>query len=817
VKEVETLLQDIRYGLRMLRKSPGFTAVAVMTLALGIGANTAIFSVVEGVVLAPLRYFEPDRLVTVWENNPRFSRVWDSYPNFQDWQRSARSFQQMAAFREQQIDLTFPGTPSHLEASQISSGFFHTLGTELALGREFTPQENQPGGAPVVVISHHLWRERFGGSPAVLGKSVTVDGVNYSIVGVAPPGFRLNDDADVYTPLGQLDPLLLNNRASHDGIFTFARLKPGVSIFQSQAEMSTIQNRLDRLYPNDNRDLGVYVEPLKQVIVGDAGQTLALLLGTVGLVLLIACANIANLLLARSAGRSREFAIRSALGANRSRLVRQQLTESVILSLTGAGLGSLIAFLGIRSALLAMPGVLPRSEDVSVNAPVLLYTLIVSLMVGILFGLAPALKSWRADLQLSLKEGGQGSTVVHRRTQSSFVVVQVALTLVLLVAAGLLFRTMLHLWNINPGFDTNHIVALKVGVSHSLTKTPSGTRVAYKQLIERIRQIPGVEAADFTTAVPLSGQGGYLPFWLDSQKPESLQGAPRMGWFLTGPDYLRTMGMQLLQGRFLTEHDDTKSPCVAVIDSNFARSFFPDGKPIGHTITAGFAAFGPCAIVGIVNHVTYARLQDSGPADQYQAYYSLYQDPDQWVPFNYPDASIIVRTPLDARTLIPAIRAAVYQDSNDQPIYNVQTMQQIISNSMSEQRFPMMLLGAFAGLALLLASVGIYGMISYSVAQRVQEIGIRMALGADKARVLRLFVGQELKLVLSGIAIGTIGALMLTRTLKSFSHLLYGVGTQDPLTFAAVSIVLIAVAALAGYIPSRRATKVDPMVALRYE
>jgi predicted permease len=814
---METLLQDVRYGLRMLRKSPGFTAVAVMTLALGIGANTAIFSVVEGVVLAPLRYFEPDRLVTVWENNPRFSRVWDSYPNFQDWQRSARSFQQMAAFREQQIDLTFPGTPSHLEASQVSSGFFHTLGTELALGREFTPQENQPGGAPVVVISHHLWRERFGGSPAVLGKSVTVDGVNYSIVGVAPPGFRLNDDADVYTPLGQLDPLLLNNRASHDGIFTFARLKPGVSIFQSQAEMSTIQNRLDRLYPNDNRDLGVYVEPLKQAIVGDAGQTLALLLGTVGLVLLIACANIANLLLARSAGRSREFAIRSALGANRSRLVRQQLTESVILSLTGAGLGSLIAFLGIRSALLAMPGALPRSEDVSVNAPVLLYTLIVSLMVGILFGLAPALKSWRADLQRSLKEGGQGSTVVHRRTQSSFVVVQVALTLVLLVAAGLLFRTMLHLWNVNPGFDTNHIVALKVGVSHSLTKTPSGTRVAYKQLIERIRQIPGVEAADFTTAVPLSGQGGYLPFWLDSQKPESLQGAPRMGWFLTGPDYLRTMGMQLLQGRFLTEHDDTKSPCVAVIDSNFARSFFPDGKPIGHTITAGFAAFGPCAIVGIVNHVTYAHLQDSGPADQYQAYYSLYQDPDQWVPFNYPDANIIVRTPLDARTLIPAIRAAVYQDSNDQPIYNVQTMQQIISNSMSEQRFPMMLLGAFAGLALLLASVGIYGMISYSVAQRVREIGIRMALGADKARVFRLFVGQELKLVLSGIAIGTIGALMLTRTLKSFSHLLYGVGSQDPLTFAAVSIVLIAVAALAGYIPARRATKVDPMVALRYE
>ncbi|HEX4783949.1 MAG TPA: ABC transporter permease [Candidatus Sulfotelmatobacter sp.] len=812
-----SLGQDLRYSLRQLRKSPGFTAVAVFTLALGIGANTAIFSVVEGVVLAPLHYREPDRLVMVWENNPRFPRVWDSYPNFQDWQRSAGSFQQMAALREQQIDLTFPGAPSHIKASQISSGFFSALGTELALGREFAPQENQPGGAPVVVISDHLWRERFGGSPGALGKTVTLDGVTYLIVGVAPRGFRLFEDADVFTPLGQLDPLILNNRGSHDGIFALARLKPGVNLPQSQGEMNTIQSRLDRLYPNDNRDLGIYVEPLKQVIVGDADQTLALLLGAVGLVLLIACANIANLLLARSAGRSREFAIRSALGANRARLARQLLTESVILSLTGAGLGTLIAFLGIRSALPAMPGILPRSENVSVNAPVLLYTLIVSLVVGILFGLAPALKSWSADLQVSLKEGGRGSTIAHRRTQSSFVVVQVALTLVLLVGAGLLLRTILHLWSVNPGFDTNNVVALKVGVSRSLTKTPSATRVAYKQLIERIRQIPGVEAADFTTSVPLTGEGGYLPFWLDSQKPESLQAAPRMGWFLTGPDYLRTMGMQLLQGRFLTEHDDTKSPCVAVIDSNFARAFFPDGRPIGHTITAGFAAFGPCAIVGVVNHVTYADLQDSGLANQYQAYYSLYQDPDQWVPFNYPDASIILRTPLDAATLIPAIKAAVYQDSSDQPIYSVQTMQQIISNSLSEQRFPMILLGAFAGLALLLASVGIYGMISYSVTQRVQEIGIRMALGADKTKVLRLFIGQELKLVLSGIAIGTIGALILTGTLRSFSHLLYGVGSQDPLTFAAVSIALIALAALAGYIPARRAANVDPMVALRYE
>ncbi len=552
------LIHDLRYALRQLRRNPGFTVVAVLTLALGIGANTGIFSVVEGVVLTPLPYFEPDRLVMVWENNPRFPRVWDSYPNFQDWQRSAGSFQQMTAFRQQGVDLTSPGTPSHLNSGQISLGFFRTLGVELALGREFTPQEDQHGGAPAAVISNHLWRKRFAGSREVLGKTVTVDGVNYSIVGVAPSGFRLQDEADVYTPLGQLDPIILNDRGSHEGIFTFARLKPGVSVSQAQAEMSTIQNRLDRLYADDNRDLGIYLEPLKQAIVGDAGQTLTLLLGAVGLVLLIACANVANLLLARSAARNREFAIRSALGANRARVAQQLLAESVILSLAGASLGIAIAFFGIKSVLAAMPEILPRSEDVSVNAAVLLYTLAVSLLVGILFGLAPALKG--ADPQASLKEGGRGSTVVHRRAQSSFIVMQVALTLVLLVGAGLLLRTILHLWNVNPGFDTKNVIAFKVGVSHSLTRTPSSTRVAYQQLMERIRQIPGVQAADFTTAVPLTGQGGYLPFWLDSQKPESLQGAPRLQAFLTGPDYFRTMGIPLLQGRFLAREDTTNSP-----------------------------------------------------------------------------------------------------------------------------------------------------------------------------------------------------------------------------------------------------------------
>jgi predicted permease len=537
----------------------------------------------------------------------------------------------------------------------------------------------------------------------------------------------------------------------------------------------------------------------------------------VGLVLLIACANVANLLLARSAVRTREFAIRSALGASRARVVRQLLTESVLLSLAGAGLGLLIPMLGVRPVLAAAPGSLPRSENIGVDAPVLLFTLAVSIAVGILFGLAPALKSWSADPQASLKEGGRGSTGAHRRAQSSLVIVQIALTLVLLVGAGLLFRTIRHLWNVDPGFDIRHIVTFKVGISHSLTKTASGTRIAYQQLIERIRKIPGVQAAEFTGAVPLSGQGGTMPFWIASQKPASLQAAPRVVMFLPGPDYIRTMGIPLLRGRFFTPEDTTSSPCVMAIDVVFTHMYFPDSDPLGQTITAGFAPVGPCRIIGVVGHVSHWALGDPGTYTQNQAYFPLYQDPDRWVPANYPETTAIVRTPLPIATVLPAIKAAVYGTGSDQPVFHVQTMQEIVSESMSSQRFPMILLGAFAALALLLAFVGIYGVISYSVTQRVQEIGIRMALGAQQGDVFRMTIGRGLKLVLAGLAIGVAAALILTRLLLSFSHLLYGVGASDPVTFAAVSLMLTGVAILACYIPARRAAGLDPMIALRHE
>ena len=589
-----------------------------------------------------------------------------------------------------------------------------------------------------------------------------------------------------------------------------------MTLAQAQAEISTIQNGLDHLYPDANRDLGIYIEPLKQFVVGDAGKMLLLLSGAVGLVLLIACANVANLLFARAAARVREFAVRSALGANRARLVRQLLTESVLLSLLGAGLGLLFAILGVKSVPAAVSENLPRSENIAVNGPVLLLTLCASIAVGILFGLAPALKSWNSDPQASLKEGGRGSTVAHHRTQSILVIVQMALTLVLLVGAGLLFRTLRHLSDVNPGFDIQHIMTFKVGVSHSLTKTAPSTRTAYQQLIERIRQIPGVQGADFTGSVPLNG-GWIMPFWIGSQKPASLQGAPRLVMFLTGPDYLRTMGIPLLRGRFFSPEDTPNSPCVMVIDSVLAGIYFPDSDPLGQTLSAGFSPVGPCRIVGMVGHVKQWALNDSSTDIQTQAYFPLYQDPDQWVPLNYPNMTIVVRTPLDVASVMPAIKSAVYGAGSDQPIFNVETMQQIVSESMSSQRFPMILLGAFAALALLLASVGIYGVISYSVAQRIHEIGIRMALGAHKRDVFRMVVGQGLALALAGLAIGVVAALILTRVLSSFSLLLYGVGASDPVTFITVSVMLLFVTVVACYIPTRRAMRVDAMVALRYE
>jgi predicted permease len=813
---VEACWQDLRFAVRVLCKNPGFAAVAILTLALGIGANAAIFSVVQGVLLAPLPYREPDRLVTVWLNNFRLkSPTYLSYRDFKDWERAAPPFEKMAAYAWRSFDLSSPGNPEHLEGREISSNFLSTLGVELALGREFSAEEDRNGGAPVAIISNGLSRDRFGGGATALGKSIALDGIETTVVGVLQPGFRFGTDyADVYIPIGQRKLVDANDRTAHD-VACVARLKRGVSLSQADAEMNAIQENIDRLNPETEQGLGAKILPAKEPLVGDVRGTLLLLLGAVGVVLLIACANVASLLLARSAARARELSIRAALGAGRGRIVRQLVTESVLLSVLGGVLGLAAAKWGLNATLATLAADLPRGDNIRVNASVLFFALGVSIAVGILFGLAPAIRSSRASPQPSLKEGGRGSTAAHHRTQSGLVIAQIALTLVLLTGAGLLFRTIQHLWKADLGFESQHVLTFQVGLSPSATKTGAGVRAAYQQLLDRIRQIPGVQGAEITTEVPMTHQINSIPFWVDSHRPASVAEAPRTLGFITGPDFLQTMRIPLIRGRFISQQDTIHAPLVAVIDSELARTYFPGKDPVGRTIT--FPQVGDYRIIGVVGHVQHWQVGFSSPFMQNQSYVSIYQVQDRWMTTIDTWTWVVVRTSLDASNVLPEIREAVYRAASDQTVYHAQTMAEIVSESMSPQRFPLILLGSFAGLALLLASIGIYGVISYSVTQRVHEIGIRMALGAEKRDVFRMVVVQGLSLAFAGLVIGVMAALVLTRLLSSFSHLLYGVGASDPATLVSVSAVLIGVAILGCYLPARRAMRVDPMVALHYE
>jgi predicted permease len=813
------LLRDVRHAFWSLSKSPGLAMAATLTLALGIGANTAMFSVLDGVILAPLPYREPDRLVLIALYNRTLKYPTDlSYPDFLDWQRGARSFQQIAAYMRQSFDLTSSGAPQHVDGNEVSSGFFSTLGVKLALGREFSTEEDGTGGPPAAVISNRLWRERFAASPAALGKLLTLSGVDYTIVGVLRPGFRFgNEEADVYAPIGRGDPLFRNDRTVHN-ILSIARLKPEVSIGQAQAEMNTVQEHIDQLNPTTERGLATFIIPLKQFFVGDVRGTLWLLLGAVGLVLLIACANVANLLLVRSAARTREFAVRLALGASRMHIVRQLVTESVLLSLTGGALGIAGAKWGLRAVLAASSGSLPRVDNIGVNVSVLIFTLGVSTLVGILFGLLPALRSSNTNLEAGLKEGSRGSAAGHYRTQRLLVVMQNALVLVLLMGGSLLYRTIHNLWSVSPGYDTRHVFSFQVGLSPSVI-TSAKVRIAYQHLVDRTRQIPGVQAADITALLPLSQQDNSGPFWIGAHQPASMAEIPRAVYYATGPDYPRTMEIPLLRGRFLSPADHVNSELVVLIDSLLARIYFPHGDAVGHTITIphwGAARNVAARIVGVVGHVEQSGL-DGSANEKPQIYYSFYQLPDDAVPVFRRVVTLTVRTLVDPATVMPAIKNAVYEEGSDEPIYNIRTMRDLVSLSMGRQRLPMILLSAFAGLALLLACVGIYGVISYSMAQRVRELGIRVALGAANSDVLRLVMGQCLRLVLAGVATGAAAAFILAHALANFSRLLYGVHPDDPLTFLGASFVLLSSALLACYIPARRAARLDPVIALRHE
>ena len=809
---LETLWQDIHYSARILRKSPGFALTVILTLALGIGATTSMFSVVQGVMLAPLPYPDPDRLVLIWQSNPHAPHVSMSILDYRDWQRSAHSFDAMAGVRWEQFNLSNPGIPEHLSGYEVTPGFFAMLGVHPVLGREFSTDEDRPGSPQVAMISDREWKSRFGQRKDVLGKALTLDAVSYTIVGVLPP-FRLATDVDVFIPLGQGEPYFNDRR--YPGVLCVARLKHGVTIAQAQMEMTAIQQNIDRLYPDTDHGLGTDVVALKPVIVGDISTTLLLMLGAVAAVLLISCANVANLLLARSAVRTREFTIRSALGAARSRIIRQLLTESVLLSLIGGILGLAFAKLGMLAVIALLSGNLRRTENIGINSTVLLFALAVSILVGILFGLAPAFKSLGANLQEALKQGGRGSTGEHHRTQSALVIGQIGLTLVLLAGASLLFRTVHDLWKTDPGFAPQNLITFKIGLSFSPQQKPTEVRAIYKGILDRVRAIPGIESVDSTMLVPLSQVNNFAPFWIGSHANTPAAEAPRVLTYWTGPSYLHAMSIPLLQGRYFTDQDTADSENVIVIDSVMAKTYFPDKNPIGQFIT--IAIWGTARVIGVVGHIHHAGLGDPGAVTQPQAYAPLSQFPASAVPALYSGLTVVARTRLQTSSLLPQLQAAISGPNGGEPIYDLATMRDIMADSMTEQRFPMVLLSAFAGFALLLASLGTYAVISYSMTQRTAEIGIRMALGAQRDRVFRMVIREGARLAIAGVVVGTVAALVLGRSLSSFSHLLYGVRAQDPVTLGVVCLILIGASLIACYLPARRATRTDPMIALRHE
>jgi putative ABC transport system permease protein len=817
---METLFQDVRYGLRMLGKSPSFTAVAILTLALGIGANTAIFSIVNGVLLNPLPFPHADRLIALGENKANFENGSISYPNFRDWQKENRSFSSMAVSRIFSFSLLGAGGAEQIHGELISSDFFSTLGVKPLAGRLFANGEDEVGAAPVALIGEDIWRRKFSSSPNILGKSLRLGPKSYTVVGIIPASFHLTlpsyRDGEIFVPDGQWDNPLLLNRGAGLGFHGIARLKPGVSLEQARADMERVSRNLAAAYPDTDNGISANIAPLKQRMVGDVRPVLLVLLAAVGFVLLIACVNVANLMLARSNLRAREFAIRSALGATQGRVVRQLLAESILLAAMSGTIGLLLALWGTRAALAMLPSTLPRVEQIGVDLHVLIFTGSAALVAGVLFGLSPALKMSRGARNQALSEGGRSGTGgMRHRAQGIFVVMEMAMALVLLVGAGLMVRSLLRLWQVDPGFDSHHVVSFGLTPAPSvLNGNAAGIRAYFRDFNRQLQAIPGVQAAAQTSgAAPLDYDDEQL-FWLEGQpKPTNDND---MNWaidYIVDADYLKVMRTPLRAGRFFTPQDDEHSPLVVVVDKVFALKFFPGQSVIGkriHLKGGGRLA----EIVGEVEHVKqWGLASDDAQSLRAELYIPAMQMPDDYIK-STASTVFLVRSASNPSALFADIRRVSQQMSNEQVIYGEETMDQVVARSLATQRFSMTLLGSFAGLALILASVGIYGVISYIVGQRTHEIGLRMALGAQKLDVLQLILGEGARLVLIGIVIGIAGALALTRVMSSQ---LFMISSTDPLTFTAVACVLASVALLACYIPARRAAKVDPMVALRYE
>jgi predicted permease len=817
-----TLLQDVRYALRMLAKSPGFSAVAVLTLTLGIGANTVLFSVVNGVLLNPLPYPHPEELVTLHESKPNFNTGSISYPNFLDWERDNHTLSAMAVARSYSFGLTGLGEAEQVNAQFVTPDFFLILGVKPVIGRMLLRSDDQIGSAPVALISAGFWKRKFGSSPDAVGKSMTLDGKDYTIVGVIPSDFDLMlgsfNASDIYAPVVQWTNNLLFNRGAGLGFHGIGRLKPGVTLEQARADFEEVTRNLSAAYPDVDKGIGASLIPFRTSMLGSVERYLLVLFCAVGFVLLIACANIANLLLARSSGRAREFAVRAALGASKSRLIRQLLTESVLLGLIGGTLGLLLASWGTRAALSALPATLPRAGEVGIDLRVLLFTGGVALLAGIFFGLAPALSISRTNLQEDLKEGGRGTSGSRQRAQDVLVVVETALALVLLIGAGLMFRSLVELWNVNPGFNPRNAVTFGLSLPPSMFKaSPTAIRSAFREVDNTIAATPGVQAVSMSWgAFPMVGDDEWL-FWLEGHPKPTTRS--EMNWtieYVVDPDYLKVMGTPLRSGRFFTVQDDEHSPPVVVVDDVFVRQYFPNQNPIGKRLYLETGETNKQAeIVGVVGHVRqWGLATDDTESLRAQLYFPFMQLPDVLMALAPPGMRVIVRSQGVGPEVVDSIRRAVHKMNSQQVVYGVQTMEEIISSSIASRRFSMILLGAFAALALLLSSIGIYGVLSYVVGQRAREIGIRMALGAERKDVLQLILGKGAKLALLGVAIGLAAAVSLTRLMAG---MLYGVGATDPLTFFGIALLFMSVALVACYIPARRAMRVDPMVVLRYE
>jgi putative ABC transport system permease protein len=822
---MDSVLQDIRYGVRTLIKTPGFTAVAIIVLALGIGANTAIFTVVNALLLRPLPYPGSNQLVMLWETNPRFQIGIDTLPvtpgTFMDWREQNNVFEYVSALGVGRLNLTGAGEPERISAASVSSNFFRLMGIEPKLGRAFRDDEDKPGADKVVLISHSLWQRRFASEPAVLGKKMTLDGESYTIIGVAPESFqfpRANElpyfvgvaiQTELWQPMILGDEFINRKRANHQ-LCVMARLKSGVTRGQAQSEMTALAERLERSYPDSNQGIGVKVVPLSEQVVGNVRTALLVLMGAVAVVLLIACANVANLLLARSSARQKEIAIRTALGASRGRVVRQLLTEALLLSMTAAVTGTLLSFWGINAMLSlshTMSASLPRAYEIGVDLGVLGFTAAIALLTSVIFGLTPALRASKINLRESLKEGsGALSGGQRSNVRNLLVISEVALSLVLLIGAGLMIKSLARLLKVDPGFKPDNTVTMHIPLPGSKYPSASQQIAFFREVTHRIEALPGVQSVGLISSAPLSGGvyagGCSIEGRVATSETDNLVADRRM----ISPEYFSALGIPLLKGRGFTDRDDQAATGVVIVSESWARRFLPYEDPIDKRIKLGGRdSTRPwLSIVGIAGDVRDTALESEAR-------------PCVYIPYpQFPSSgmTLVVRAAFDPKLLISGIRDKVWAVDKDQPVTDVKTMDQYLAASVSPRRFNALLLAIFAGVGLVLAAVGLYGVISYSVSQRTREIGIRMALGASHKSLLRLVVGQGVILTLIGVAIGVIASFFLT---KFIATLLFGVSATDPITFIAISVLLIGVSIVASLVPARRAMKVDPMVALRYE